>query len=153
MKYKQKLFVYQRREIIVLVFLILLGSLFTFTLGVHMTKGLFRNNHVGKDASTELAKPAGEAAVNREELNDPGKNARQIVEDTLNQELHNEVTRTGIKIHPIRPLHLPTRTQSTEGGATHTERKESNPPPIKKLKPSAWIKERGQSENAHPYTQ
>jgi septal ring-binding cell division protein DamX len=117
-KYKQHLFIYDRKEILILMLLILMISLFAFTLGIHLGKRVgaktfsFRN----KDAAPVQTVP--DAIPNRQEFTEHGKVNQQILEDTLNQELHDEVTRAGIALeHPVQ-VDLPKKTLFSQGGAT-----------------------------------
>jgi hypothetical protein len=130
LKHKQKIFVYQRREIIVLGMIALLLGTFTFTLGVHVAKKLGGPNLRNSGSGSSFGRPMEDAPMNREELSDPGKDAPRVIEDSLNQDLHEEVTRTGIKLHPSRSVELPEKPKSQNAGATRLD------PAVKKPKHS-----------------
>ena len=55
---------------------------------------------------------------NRQELTEQAKGAQQAADESLNQALHDEVARTGIKLDTPRQLALPEKTISKNGGAT-----------------------------------
>ncbi|MBI2711573.1 MAG: hypothetical protein HYX41_01745 [Bdellovibrio sp.] len=121
LKHTQKLFVYQRKEIILIGLIGSLSLLFSFIFGIHLAKNLGTGTARTEENEVSALESSDDPGVSREELSDPGKDAPKIVEDSLNQELHEEVTRTGIRLRPSRAVELPTRTKSKTGGATQLE--------------------------------
>lgn len=127
LRYTQKLFIYQRREMVLLTMIIFLATAFTFTLGIHLAKTLGGGELRDQENGPSFARPMEDMPINREELSDPGKDAPRVIEDSLNQDLHEEVTRTGIKLHPSRAVELPSKAKSPNGGATRVDPVAKNP--------------------------
>lgn len=128
MEKKQRFFIYDRREALVLILLGIMVAVFAFTLGVHLGK-----KAGGKEASsspsvaTELV-PNVHDNPTREEMNERDREARaqasqeggasSPADDSLSQALHDEVARTGVKLDSPKETELPTETKSKVGGAT-----------------------------------
>jgi len=116
-KSKQKLFIYDRKEMGVLLLLGITVAVFAFTFGVHLGK------QVGM---TPMAQIAGNSTVatqadqtpTQQELAEQAQNAQVIAEESLNQTLHEEVTKNGIKIDKPRQMDLPKETKKKSGGVT-----------------------------------
>ncbi len=114
----QKLFVYDRREMSLLLGLILGVSLIAFTLGVHLGKRIGSHSaprEIG-DAPTVATSP--DQIPNRQELTEQSKATEQAAEESLNQALHDEVARTGIKLETPRQVQLPRQAKTAKAGAT-----------------------------------
>lgn len=114
----QKLFVYDRREMSLLLGLILGVSLIAFTLGVHLGKRIGSHSaprDIG-DAPTVATSP--DQIPNRQELTEQSKATEQAAEESLNQALHDEVARTGIKLETPRQVQLPRQPKTAKAGAT-----------------------------------
>lgn len=121
MEPKQRLFIYERREMGVLILLGIMVALFAFTLGVHLgkkvgPKAVARTNH-----ETTTAPTVPDQTPNPNELSDQSKAAPQAAEDILNQSLKDEVAHSGIKIDKSRQVELPKTPKTKQSGATHTE--------------------------------
>ena len=94
---------------------------FVFILGIHLAKNLGAGSRKISSSSSLSLEAENESDINREELSDPGKDAPKIVEDSLNHQLHEEVSRSGIRLRPSRAIQLPEKTKSKNGGATQLE--------------------------------
>lgn len=120
---KQRLFIYDRREMGVLILLGVMIALFAFTLGLHMGK------RVGPAASqgsvhlpdTPIADTTMDAVPDRVEINEQSKGAQQAAEQVLNESLQGEVARTGLKLDPSHQVDLPRKPKDTKAGATTLE--------------------------------
>jgi hypothetical protein len=115
---KQRFFIYDRREMVVLILLGLLIAAFAFTLGVHLGK---RVSHQAAHEAVKEPTPVAtspDLVPNRQELNEQAKGVEQAVEEVLDQSLHDEVARTGVKLETPVPVELPEKTKSANGGAT-----------------------------------
>ncbi len=104
----------------VLILLALMVSVFAFTLGVHLGKrvGL---KLPGAGGDTHAAATVGDELPNRQELTEHGKGVQQAVEESLNQTLHDEVGRTGIKLEVPRQVDLPSKAPQPKSEAAETQ--------------------------------
>jgi cell division protein FtsN len=94
-------------------------SIFAFTLGVHLGKKVgLKGSSAGGD--TAPVSTVADPLPNRQELTEQGKGAPQAVDESLNQTLHDEVGRTGVKIEVPRQVELPSESRATSAGATST---------------------------------
>ncbi len=127
METKARLFVYDRKEMWVLMSLGAIVAIFAFTLGVHMGKRVATPanplNEVhqagpesgGAHTLGQDAKPvptAPDLVPNRQELTEQGLGVNQAAEDSLSQALHGEVVKTGIKLDRNLPVDLPSQTKA-----------------------------------------
>jgi len=121
MQQKQRLFIYSRREMGVLVLLGVLIATFAFTLGVHLGK------RVGPKASVSSATfPATVPTVedeipNPQEFAEHLKGTHHAADESLDQSAHDEVARTGLKLEVGRQVSLPRGAKSDNAGATSPE--------------------------------
>ena len=106
-KSRQRMFIYDRKEVTVLTVLGVLVALFAFTLGVHLGKkvrgGL--GSWTGPDAqsvdtSTDKIPEPGD-------LTEQSKGAFGAVDDTLSHMLRDEVEKAGLKLDQGRQIDLP----------------------------------------------
>ena len=118
MEQKQRLFIYDRKEMIVLVLLGVMVAVFAFTLGVHLGKALPEKSTGALAGAPPLAATVPDQLPNRQELTEQAKSAPQVADETLNQSLHDEVTTIGMKLETPRQVDLPRKTRSANGGAT-----------------------------------
>lgn len=118
MEKKQRLFIYDRKEIAVLLLLSVTVAAFAFTLGIHLGK------RVGGRATAPTVgqlTPVGTVAdklPNRQEMVEHAKDSQFLAEETLNQSLHDEVTRTGVRLDVPRQIELPSKAKAKNAGAT-----------------------------------
>ncbi len=115
---RQRVFVYDRREVFLLSAVVLLVALFTFTLGVHFGKQIvFRSAPVpGLDASSADTVP--DSIPNRQELQEQAKGLVDAADEIVAQELQDEVKREGLKLEHARQVELPKQAHSKNAGAT-----------------------------------
>lgn len=121
MKNKQRLFIYDRKEIIVLFLIVVMAGVFAFTLGVHLGKRVGPKGMMATSNETPLATTLQDKLPNRQELDEQGQGSQQAIQETLSQELHNEVTRTGLKLEDQRQVDLPEKPKTKTAGATHLD--------------------------------
>jgi cell division protein FtsN len=125
MEKKQRFFIYDRKEVGVLMLLGVMVAVFAFTLGVHLGKRVTgKGAPAGHTAPTSGVSPVAEVpstAETEQAMVQPTAVPSAMVaasEDALNQATHDEVTRTGIKLEDTRQLELPEKTKSKNAGAT-----------------------------------
>jgi cell division protein FtsN len=118
MEQKQRFFIYDRKEMGVLLLLGVMVAIFAFTLGVHLGKRVGPQVVAHGPGDAETAPTIPDKLPNRQELTEQAKGAQQAADESLNQALHDEVTRTGIKLDTPRQLALPEKPVSKNAGAT-----------------------------------
>lgn len=118
MEQKQRFFIYDRKEMGVLLLLGVMVAVFAFTLGVHLGKRVGPRVVAHGPGDAETAPTVPDKLPNRQELTEQAKGAQQAADESLNQALHDEVARTGIRLDTPRQLTLPEKTISKNGGAT-----------------------------------
>ncbi len=107
MEKKQRLFIYDRKEVLILFSLAVALVLFSFTLGVHLAKSL------GGQKVAEGSKDPGQLqgvpdeVPSRQELAERSETAVEEAKDAARQALKTEVLRTNIKTDHPKPLDLP----------------------------------------------
>lgn len=115
---KQRFFIYDRKEMGVLLLLGSTVAVFAFTLGVHLGKRIGPKGYVAANGDAESLGTIGDKTPGRQDLNEQAKGAQQAADEALNQALHDEVGRTGIKLDAPRQVALPDQAKSANGGAT-----------------------------------
>jgi cell division protein FtsN len=118
MEQKQRFFIYDRKEMGVLLFLGVMVAVFAFTLGVHLGKRVGPHVVAQGLSDAESVPTVPDKIPNRQELTEQAKGAQQAADESLNQALHDEVARTGIKLDTPRQLALPEKPISKNAGAT-----------------------------------
>ncbi|MEO5968905.1 MAG: SPOR domain-containing protein [Bdellovibrionia bacterium] len=117
----QRLFIYDRREMVVLTTLCLVTALFTFTLGIHLGKDV----GTPAEASAELVAKHVAAIPDQvpaaQELVGPNKATQQALEESLYQTLHDEVVRTGIHLKAPYQIDLPENSKGHDTGSDSEE--------------------------------
>jgi len=93
-------------------------SLFSFTLGVHLEKRVSNRMSNPHEPGVSAVATVADPIPNRLEFSEQAKNEEQILADILNQEIHDEVTHTGIKLDIPRQIFLPEKTKTSQAGAT-----------------------------------
>lgn len=135
MEKKHRFFIYDRKEMSILILLGLMVALFAFTLGVHLGKKLSVGANADHWAAVSPVQTKGDQTPGRQELDEQKKGVGQEVDDSLNQALHAEVARVGIKLDQSRQIELPGKTKSKNQGKTqlkHLEKKKAPPTTQKK---------------------
>jgi hypothetical protein len=119
---RQRIFIYERKEIFVLMGLVLMVALFAFTLGVHLGKKV---GGVSLDDSLNevgLVQPSADAVPGRYELAEQITGVKEDVDEAIKKNLHHEVARTGIRVDQQYQLDLPDETTGVSGVDTATGR-------------------------------
>ena len=115
---KQRFFIYDRKEVFVLLILALLVAGFAFTLGVHLGKRIYKVEPKIAAVINDPVATEGEPHPSRPDLVEQRKGVENAVEEALSRELHDEVSRTGIKLETGRQMKLPKSARSKNKGAT-----------------------------------
>jgi cell division protein FtsN len=113
----QKLFIYQRREMVVLIALGSVIGLFMFTLGVHLGKEVTPIEPPG-DRDPKLVTSIADQIPTNQELIGPSKPTQQAVEESLDKTLHDEVAKMKLRLSPHFQTELPEKAKSHSAGAT-----------------------------------
>ncbi len=116
--YKQYLFIFDHREMTVLVLLGILVAVFSFTGGVHFAKRLTNYSIEASAPKTHEVQAVADQVPNQLDLVEQGKRVNETVDQTLQQTLHDEVARTGIKLQTGHQVELPDTAKTKEAGAT-----------------------------------
>ncbi len=117
---KRKFFIYDRKEVGILILLGVGVSLFAFTLGVHLGKQVTPPPLVEEAAHAPMEKveTGSPALPSRTEISEQVKNVPGAVDDALDQSLRDEIVRNGLQLTTPKPLHYPDKTV-TEKKQTH----------------------------------
>lgn len=114
---KQRIFLYERKEILILGVLACLVALFSFTLGVHLGKKVTPAKSTSAP-STQVAIEGGRDAVpSNLELQEQQKLQQGAIDESLQKNLQKEVGTTGIRTDISRPVELPKETVAEKAGA------------------------------------
>ncbi|MGK5087821.1 SPOR domain-containing protein [Bdellovibrionota bacterium FG-2] len=120
METKNQLYIFGKKEIGLLIAMGLGIATFSFTLGIHMGKRIAPKVTETKSNSGTPLETATDKIPDRHELAEQAKSVQGAADESLNQSLHDEVTRTGIKLDIPRQIELPKNTKGKAGGATST---------------------------------
>ena len=109
---KRRLFIYDRKEVGILILLGVGVALFAFTLGVHLGKQVVPKavETAAQAKPVETLETAETQAPSRVEISQEVKNVPAAVDETLDQSLRDEIAKTGMKVDQTRPVELPTET-------------------------------------------
>jgi DedD protein len=161
MEQKQRLFIYDRREVVTLVALGLMVAAFAFTLGVHLGKRVVSHATTGEMTADSQIPTLQDSIPNKQELKEQSKDAQDVADQELTRTLKKEVDETGVKLKAPRQVELPTKPKSKLGGATTLETSEdkTNLKSLQKLgqalspeQPEAKTEEKTLSEPSGKYT-
>jgi cell division protein FtsN len=138
MKEKQRVFIYDRKEMGALILLGLMVAVFAFTLGVHLGKRVGGKNvaHTEAGEATPVETHSDKEPESKE-IADQAKSAGQVADDSANQALHDEVERTGLKLDKGRQVDLPKSAKSDNAGATTIKASQTIAAPHAAGKPTA----------------
>lgn len=117
MERKKRLFIYEGKELTVLLILGSAVAAFAFTMGVHLGKRMGPKT-AGGQSETQILGGSPDALPNRQEIADQNKGVNQAADETLQKSLHEEVARTGLKLESSRQIDLPGKTKNDQAGAT-----------------------------------
>lgn len=115
---KPVLYIYERRELVILVFIAAVFSLMLFTVGIHYGVKVITSHPERHAQETAAVDTSDDALPSRQELAEQAKKVGAEVEDALDKTVSEEVSRTGIRLDQARPVALPENTKSQKGGAT-----------------------------------
>lgn len=108
---KRRLFIYDRKEVGVLILLGVGVALFAFTLGVHLGKQVIPKpvETAAEAKPVEPIEATKEQAPNRVEISQEVKNVPGAVDETLEQSLRDEIAKTGLQVEKPRQVELPSK--------------------------------------------
>src|SRR4051794_7417644 len=101
MSERRRLFIYDRKEVGILILLGIGVALFAFTLGVHLGKQVVPKTEVAAivhEKPAETVEPAPPGPPNRTEVAEEVKNVPGAVNETLDESLRDEVAKTGLQV-------------------------------------------------------
>ncbi len=104
---RQRFYIYGRKEVGVLLLLGTVVAIFAFTLGVHLGKKVGLEGPGGPTTEAEPLGTTGDKTPGNQELAEQQKNVQEAAEETLNQSLHDEVAKRGVKLDVQRQIELP----------------------------------------------
>jgi cell division protein FtsN len=111
---KRRLFIYDRKEVGILILLGVGVALFAFTLGVHLGKQVVpqKLESAVESGATEPVAAASEQPPVRGEIAQEVKNVPAAMDETLDQSLRDEIAKTGLQLDSGRQVDLPTEVRS-----------------------------------------
>jgi len=104
---RQRFYIYGRKEVGVLLLLGTVVAIFAFTLGVHLGKKVGLEGPGTPTGEAEPLGTTGDKTPGNQELAEQQKNVQEAAEETLNQSLHDEVAKRGVKLDVQRQIELP----------------------------------------------
>lgn len=142
---KRRLFIYDRKEVGVLILLGVGVALFAFTLGVHLGKQVIPKpvETASEAHSVEPVESTKDQAPSRVEISQEVKNVPGAVDETLDQSLRDEIAKTGLQIDKPRQVELPEKIRKVAP---------EKPLPSDKKGDSKSEKQASQSDNVGRYT-
>ena len=120
-KHRQRLFIYDVREMLALFLLGTMTMIFTFTLGLHFGKRINSFPQFAKGKEASFARALADAIPDKEHflVDSKGKHEiHEVLEDVLSEELHEEVARSGIRLTSPQVIDLPENPKNSNEGAT-----------------------------------
>jgi cell division protein FtsN len=119
MQQKQRVFIYDRKEMGVLTLLGVMVAVFAFTLGVHLGKKV-----AAQPKGTGVVGEAAPVATLNDQVPEPreihenAKGVEQTADETLSQSLKEEVGQVGVKTEKTMQVDLPKQPKTQNAGAT-----------------------------------
>jgi len=120
MQQKQRLFIYSRKEMVVLVLLGTLVAVFAFTLGIHLGKRVSPALDTNEANPIAAIEPEAEESPSPQQLADNAEVIRDFADESLDQAAHDEIQKAGLKLDVPRQVELPTVPKDPAAGATVT---------------------------------
>lgn len=113
MDQRRRLFIYDRKEVGILILLGVGVALFAFTLGVHLGKQVVPKvaQEIGEAPPVDPLLNAESQAPSRVEISGEVKNIPGAVDESLDQSLRDEIAKTGMKVDKARQVELPSEVQ------------------------------------------
>lgn len=115
---KQKVFVYDRKEVLVLGMITVVVAAFAFTLGIHLGKRVAPPPPPTAAADAESVATAGDSVPNRAEIQEQAKGLIENADESVEQDLREAVEKEGLKLAKKRQVELPQTTINHNAGAT-----------------------------------
>jgi cell division protein FtsN len=116
---QKRLFIYDRREVIILILLGAMVAMFAFTLGIHLGKKVNPRAGGSPISSDSVQVPTLQDNVpNKQELTEQSRGAQATADDELTKTLQSEVEKSGMKLNTPRQVTLPEDAKSKNAGAT-----------------------------------
>ncbi len=116
MERKQRLYIYDRKEIAVLSTVCVLITAFAFTAGVHYGKKIAPPGSPPPGESGNALSTQGDKVPSRREISEAAPGVSEAIDDTLQKSLHEEVARTGVQLERARQVELPSETRAERKG-------------------------------------
>ncbi len=137
MDQKRRLFIYDRKEVGILILLGVGVALFAFTLGVHLGKQVVpKATEMAAEAKpVDPLLPAETQAPSRVEISQEVKNVPAAVDESLDQSLRDEIAKTGMKVDRARQVELPTEVHKEAKKPEVGAEPETAEAPIAKVEP------------------
>jgi len=119
---KARFFIYDRREVSILVLLALMVAVFAFTLGVHLGKRAGGKGfvQVASDEHKPAMAPAQPATPTDEEIQARVRAPAPSTDDLIHQATQDEVARTGARLDAPRQVVFPPVTKAAKEAAAKT---------------------------------
>lgn len=131
MEPKQRLFIYDRKEMAILVLLGALLALFSFTLGVHLGKRVAVQAHDEHAKEAEPLAAGEEDGPNRQEVPEQTPKMDEATTAIVDQAIKKEVEETKLKIDHPRQVQLPGETKGEKAEAAPEHKAEAEQPKAK----------------------
>lgn len=130
MQQKQRIFIYDPKEIGVLILLGVLVAIFAFTFGVHLGKRIGPKTPVPLSGTAPTVPTIDDQTPNILEINEQSKGVQQAIDESLDQAAHDEIARTGSKLDVPRQIDLPSKAISKNNGSTTLNKKSPSVPGV-----------------------
>lgn len=121
MSKRSSLWVYDKKEMIVLVLLGGLVAAFAFTLGVHLGKRLYPKAADAAHGDGHVVPTQEEADPTRQEVSEAAAGNEAAAQEAMTEALRNEVSRTGLKLDEPKQVKLPEETAAEKKTEQKTE--------------------------------
>ncbi len=120
----RKIFVFDRKELMVLSFLSVTVAFFSFTMGIHLGKTVAPATGVLTEEHAHGLETDEDPLPNRQEFVERSKGIDQEADLALSKSLHDEVEKTGIRLEVSRQVELPQAARTVEAGKTTLQKRE-----------------------------
>ncbi|MCC7442843.1 MAG: SPOR domain-containing protein [Bdellovibrionales bacterium] len=114
---RSRFFVYDRKEMVLLILLGVAVALFAFTLGIHLGKTVGEGARSAQEPPVALLTPGQDRVPTRPDFAEQEKKVAGAADETLFQELHDEVGKSGVQLNPPRQVKLPEQAISEKAPA------------------------------------
>lgn len=125
MSKRSSLWVYDKKEMIVLVLLGGLVAAFAFTLGVHLGKRLYPKAADAAHGDGHVVATQEDADPTRQEVSEAAAGTEAAAQEAMTEALRNEVSRTGLKLDEPKQVKLPEETKAEKKAEKKVSHKEA----------------------------